>query len=856
MSSLEAAIQQLRRTFGSSLDREALEAVLAVNDNDVARATSFLTASGKTAWTYNPTQETGLPSDYPAQTKSAGYVAPVAKTHKNDMRALFLKESSLQEHYDAQRLHTPIYIGTLLLLLEQNVEIARACRPRILASAWARKDYTLADYLLSKEEIFQLPQVLGALNLLDAGRKVKQLRNKLADLQMRKSATKALRISQIRARITELDREIHIGSVSGSLAEKVRKWVASIPSDRIAFYALVMPREPWRELSDMIHLHPVYDFQPMTPDGEKPQTDRRKRKVPKNKGNVEVSPTLEPSSTTSSSTSTSTSTSTSSSTSTSVPTSTSTTSKSTSTSSSTTSKSASTPTPKSVSTPTKSTSTPKSAAKSDDKKTTSKSTTKSVSSVKTASAAKATPKPVAKKPTPKVKTVKPSRKPNKILRHPSGRGAFLNLAHGELPAEGSLFGVCQNLSIHTVTDVCSRFPVPYSYLRLQVKPIPDEAKAFIARYMQLDQLIWYHEELATPEVNRILLERLQAGEIPDLGYGKLMERLLYFRTVNAPFTDYLLPIAERRLKEIRLVLEPPVVCAGDASYSMDVAIRCSTIIGSVLSCLTNAQLKFFNDKVVDPPIIPRTIAEVLDVTNAVRADGLTAPACVIWPYYSGRTPVKFFIMVTDEIENVKFQNTYFPNLFLKYQREVCPECTPVFVSFLEDPMKKGRMITALENMGLAPLQFRLDGNRPDLTKLDGILGSLACESSHFFVLLSQLCDIITSDGLKAALQFLTPKREPLPLVIPNPTPPTPTPTPIAPTPLPSIPATPTAKSPPVPPEQEGGCVVCMERAADTALLECGHLSFCEPCAKSLVGKLCPVCRQPVLRTLKIFKSTT
>lgn len=41
------------------------------------------------------------------------------------------------------------------------------------------------------------------------------------------------------------------------------------------------------------------------------------------------------------------------------------------------------------------------------------------------------------------------------------------------------------------------------------------------------------------------------------------------------------------------------------------------------------------------------------------------------------------------------------------------------------------MVTALENMGVVPLQFKLDGKRPDLTKLDSILGLLASESSFF-----------------------------------------------------------------------------------------------------------------------------
>ena len=64
---------------------------------------------------------------------------------------------------------------------------------------------------------------------------------------------------------------------------------------------------------------------------------------------------------------------------------------------------------------------------------------------------------------------------------------------------------------------------------------------------------------------------------------------------------------------ISLPLEPPVVVLGDASYSMDVAIRTATIIASLLSFLADAELKFFNDQLFDPPLVPRTIEEVLRV---------------------------------------------------------------------------------------------------------------------------------------------------------------------------------------------------------------------------------------------------
>lgn len=48
------------------------------------------------------------------------------------------------------------------------------------------------------------------------------------------------------------------------------------------------------------------------------------------------------------------------------------------------------------------------------------------------------------------------------------------------------------------------------------------------------------------------------------------------------------------------------------------------------------------------------------------------------------------------------------------------------------------------------------------------------------------------------------------------------------------------------------CVICFDNVADTALLECGHLSCCNTCAKPL--KICPICRGHVSKVVKIYQS--
>eukprot|EP01115_Flamella_aegyptia_P006852 TRINITY_DN28445_c0_g1_i1.p1 TRINITY_DN28445_c0_g1~~TRINITY_DN28445_c0_g1_i1.p1 ORF type:complete len:538 (+),score=208.64 TRINITY_DN28445_c0_g1_i1:209-1822(+) len=537
MADYSSAIAHLQRVFGN-LDKDVLTAVLEVCGGDSKAAATFLQAQGNEGYDARQLQNNdGIPSDYPINKgKIVSSSQTNAPTPAEKMKSLFVVENiTYQEHYDAQVNTYDLYVSVLLLLLHQGVDISKASKSRVLAAAWARKDKPLAVYLLGLEEVFGLPAVLGALNLLDAGRKIRSVEKKVSRLE-KQGTVKAKKMGQLKSTINDLKREAHIGSLSGALAKQIRKWISKIPADKLEFYALSMPKEPWKELADMIHLKPD-DFQ---------------------------------------------------------------------------------------------------------------------------------------------------------LKW------FLPYIFGqEAPAE-SLIHVAADLSTETVTEVIKKFPIPYSYLRLTVKPIPDSAKAVIANYAPLDTVIWYHEELATTEVDNIINKRLET-EMVNFGYGKLMERLLYFKSIQAPFFQKLMPIAEKRLQTIDLALESPVVVIGDGSYSMDVAIRTATVIASVLTALCGADLKFFNGEPVSPPIIPRTIKQVLEVATGVKADGLTAGAAGLWPYYQAKKVVKFFIVVTDEIENEKYKGHYFPSLFQKYYQEVYP-AKIVFVSFLENPSEKGRMVKALESI--------------------------------------------------------------------------------------------------------------------------------------------------------------
>ena len=51
-----------------------------------------------------------------------------------------------------------------------------------------------------------------------------------------------------------------VGSLSGSLVKHVKSWVRRFPVERLEFFAMHFPSEPWKKLADLCHLNPVKDF--------------------------------------------------------------------------------------------------------------------------------------------------------------------------------------------------------------------------------------------------------------------------------------------------------------------------------------------------------------------------------------------------------------------------------------------------------------------------------------------------------------------------------------------------------------------------------------------------------------------
>jgi len=54
-------------------------------------------------------------------------------------------------------------------------------------------------------------------------------------------------------------------------------------------------------------------------------------------------------------------------------------------------------------------------------------------------------------------------------------------------------------------------------------------------------------------------------------------------------------------------------------------------------------------------------------------------------------------------------------------------------------------------------------------------------------------------------------------------------------------------------EDKDLCKICFEKTIDSVIVDCGHSVICMDCSK-LGLKVCPVCRQPVIKIIKLFRS--
>jgi hypothetical protein len=343
---------------------------------------------------------------------------------------------------------------------------------------------------------------------------------------------------------------------------------------------------------------------------------------------------------------------------------------------------------------------------------------------------------------------------------------FLPFCFGAEPAAGTKLAECRSMNKDNVNELIAKFDLPYSLIKNHKAHLNDASKEKLAEKQEkLDTIIWYYEDLSCPRVSDIIRRRLENGEKIELGYGKLMERLLLFKSLSsvnntASLFSLIVPIAEQQLKNFKSTIASPVAVLGDASGSMEVAIKTATIISSLLTAICSAKLTFFNDADFKADRDPKTITDVIDVAHSTRASGSTAPAASLVPYFDRKEVVKTFIIVTDEEENTDARTSdgrswRFKALFNEYRKEVYP-ASLIFVSFLGQQHSTGQMYGQfLRDNTPDVLQYKFSRERPDLTKLDTILGQICSKSSRNFAgHVENIESDIKTNGLIKALEAL------------------------------------------------------------------------------------------------------
>jgi hypothetical protein len=81
-----------------------------------------------------------------------------------------------------------------------------------------------------------------------------------------------------------------------------------------------------------------------------------------------------------------------------------------------------------------------------------------------------------------------------------------------------------------------------------------------------------------------------------------------------------------------------VAVLGDASFSMDVAIRTSTILASLLAAIGGGELTFFSEEARLPEDgTPASAEGCIKVAFNTKTAGMTAPAAAIRKYLDAKT---------------------------------------------------------------------------------------------------------------------------------------------------------------------------------------------------------------------------
>lgn len=349
---------------------------------------------------------------------------------------------------------------------------------------------------------------------------------------------------------------------------------------------------------------------------------------------------------------------------------------------------------------------------------------------------------------------------------------FLNYVYGGQPPTDSVVYACKNITSNNALELISKYKPDYNFIRSTKVVLSNATKAIISTYTDVNVLLWWlHEFVDSKEALEIINKKITETEI-NLPYGVLIDKLFLskkhctnsyvaysnpqscssmysclgwqtkqtpppktvnFDTSSPAYKIYekLLTIAEKQLEKYMLKFDDNKVgIFGDASGSMEVAIKTSSIIMSILCVIANADMNLFRSKVEIIKNPPKNVKDVITFNDVCKANGGTNPASSLEPYYTNKENLDIIIIVTDEEENEKCKNMNFSDMFNKYCETMGKIPKLVFISFLDiNRNKKGQMVqefnTKYPKYEEYIYQYIFDKNKPDLTKLDSVLSKLA-----------------------------------------------------------------------------------------------------------------------------------
>lgn len=319
---------------------------------------------------------------------------------------------------------------------------------------------------------------------------------------------------------------------------------------------------------------------------------------------------------------------------------------------------------------------------------------------------------------------------------------FLNFIYTKEAPEDSIVTNCKKLTDETAFDIISKYKPSYNYVRRLELTLTDQIKELIASYTDLSTLIWWLEELRTLKNDKIIINKLVECDYNiTIPYGVVVDKLFTIKNSsmdNIILYKHLSKMAEIKLSSYKVNLEQPIVVLGDASGSMEVAIKTSSIIMSILCAVCSSRMHLFNNVDTEIKNPPRTVSDVVLFNEHCKASGCTSPAAPLYTYYVNKIIVKTFIIVTDEEENtpvkVGFKNMRFAELFTLYRKDIYP-AKLIFISLLrnatDNQMVQELQKTLTESVCSEVItQFIFDRQKPDLTKLDIVLARISTQKDN------------------------------------------------------------------------------------------------------------------------------